>query len=95
MKILISLKNINVVIAGDGRCDFPGKSAKFCTYSMIEKDKNLILHFEVVDKREVGLKSPNMEREGLIRALNFLKQHITIEELITDASTSVHKTLCQ
>jgi len=45
MKILNSLKDINVVIAGDGRCDSPGKLAKFYTYSMIEKDKNLILHF--------------------------------------------------
>ena len=62
MKILSTLKDTNIVLARDGRCDSPGKSAKFCTYSMIEKDKNLILHFEVVNKREVGLKSPNMER---------------------------------
>jgi len=48
---------------------------------------------EVVDKREVSLKSPNMEREGLIRALDYLSQHVKIGEVITDASTSVHKTL--
>ena len=90
-----SFTNTSVVLAGDGRCDSPGKSAKFCTYSMIEKDKNLILHFEVVDKREVSLKSPNMEREGMIRAINFLRPHLTIAEVITDASTSVHKTLCR
>jgi len=60
---------------------------------MVEMDKNLILHFEVVDKREVGLKSPNMERKGMIRALDFLTSRVTVDELITDASTSVHKTL--
>lgn len=93
LQVLSKFKETSVVLAGDGRCDSPGKSAKFCTYSMIEKDKNLILHFEVMDKREVSLKSPNMEREAMVRALNFLMQHLTIKELITDASTSVHKTL--
>lgn len=62
LQVLSKFKETSVVLAGDGRCDSPGKSAKFCTYSMIEKDKHLILHFEVVDKREVSLKSPNMER---------------------------------
>jgi len=47
---------------------------------------------EVIDKREVQLKSPNMEREGLIRSLDYLSQHVKIE-VVTDASTSVHKTL--
>jgi len=48
---------------------------------------------EVIDKREVQLKSPNMEREGLIRSLDYLSQHVKIGEVITDASTSVHKAL--
>ena len=30
-----------------------------------------ILHAETVDKREVGLQSSNIEREALIRSLNF------------------------
>ena len=93
MKILSTFKDTNIVLAGDGRCGSPGKAAKFCTYSMIEKDKGLILHFEVVDKREVGLKSPNMEREALIRALNLLTHHLNVVELIADASTAVHKTI--
>jgi len=48
------------------------------------------VHTEVIDKREVKLKSPNMENEGM---LDFLLQHVTVSEVITDASTSVHKTL--
>ena len=57
-------------------------------------DTNHILHFENIDKREVGLRSPNMEREGMSRCLNFLiTKGLTVEELITDASSSVAKIL--
>ena len=62
-----------------------GKCAKFCTYSLMESESNVILHFENVDKREVDLQSPNMEREGKIRSLDFLiKKGL---ELITDLSS--------
>ena len=53
-----------------------------------------ILHFVNIDKRDVGLHSPNMEREGLIRCLDFLIQSgLKISEVVTDSSTSVAKTL--
>ena len=45
-------------MCGDGRCDSPGYS-----------NSGSILHFENFDKREVGLKSPNMECEGLKQGL--------------------------
>ena len=48
---------------------------------------------EVEDKRQVKLRSPNTENEGMIRSLDFLLKHVNISEVITDASTSVHKTL--
>ena len=48
---------------------------------------------EVIDKRQVKLQSPNMENYGLTRSLDFLLKHVTVTEVITDASTSVHKTL--
>ena len=60
----------------------------------MESEKNQILHFKNIDKREVGLRSPNMEREGMIRCLDFLiAKGMKVEELITDSSTSVAKTL--
>ena len=83
------------MLAGDGRCDSPGKYAKYCTYSLIEQDNNLIVHMEILDKREVRLQSPNMEREALLRSLSYLSEHVNIEEVITDASTSVTKLLCK
>ena len=77
---------MGLVLAGDDRCDSPGKTAKFCTYSVMVSDTNHILHFENVNNREVALHSPNMEREGMQRCLDFLLANgPTVEELITDA----------
>ena len=81
------------MVAGDGRCDSPGSSAKYCTYVILETEKSLIIHAETIDKREVHLKSPNMEREGLLRSLAFLRDKVTIDEIITDASSSVIKSI--
>jgi len=61
-------RNLNLVLSGDGRCDSPGKSAKFCSYSMMETTHNQILHFQNIDKREVGLQSPSMEGKELCAA---------------------------
>lgn len=59
---------------GYGRCDSPGKCAKHCMYTLMDTDSNLVLHTYTVNKREVGGKSPNMEREALFRGLvNMLK----------------------
>jgi len=60
----------------------------------METESNLILHFNNVDKREVGLPSPNMEREGMIQCLDFLlSKGMKVAELITDSSSSVANTL--
>ena len=60
----------------------------------METESNLILHFENVDKREVGLRSPNMERKGMSQCLDFLvSKGMKVVELITDSSSSVAKTL--
>lgn len=42
----------------------------------------------IVDKREVGLKSPNMEKLGLVRALEELKE-MNVTELVTDAHIQI------
>ena len=54
-------------------------------------DTGYILHSETVDKREVALQSPNMEKEAFVRSLQFLQTHILCKEIITDASTSIRK----
>lgn len=35
-------------LAGDGRADSPGFSAKFGTYSLLDLDSGKIIHFELV-----------------------------------------------
>ena len=83
-----------MLLAGDGRCDSPGSSAKYCTYSLMDLDTNTILHMETVDKREVSLQSPSMERTAVIRALKHLEDNgITAGELVTDASSAFQKML--
>jgi len=92
--LLEKFKSNDLVLSGDGRCDSPGKSAKFCTYLMMESTQNQILHFINMDKHQVGLQSLNMEREGMVRCLNFLiNSGMKIIEVVTDSSTSVAKTL--
>ena len=49
---------------------------------------------ETVDKREVSLQSPNMERAAVIRVLKHLEDNgITVGELVNDASSAVWKML--
>lgn len=93
-ELLSTYKKQKVKLAGDGRCDSPGCSAKFCTYTLMDIDSEKILHTVTVDKREVGIQSPNMEREAMKRAIDFMvKSDIAVEELVTDASSSVRKML--
>lgn len=95
--MLKEYKDCKMIIAGDGRCDSPGNSAKFCSYSMMDISTSKVLHVETIDKREVQLQSSNMEMEGVKRALDFLltklDKSVQIEEIITDASSSVRTTL--
>ena len=60
------VKDKKLVLAGDRHCDSPGKCAKYRTYSLTEQDNNLIVHMEILDKREVRLQSSNMEREAIL-----------------------------
>lgn len=82
-----------MILSGDGRCDSPGKSAKFCTYSLMDVESGQIIHSETVDKREVALQSPNMEKEAFVRSLSYLLPRIQCTEIITDASSSIRHEL--
>ena len=37
-----------VILTGDGRCDSPGYSAKFGSYTIIEQQINRVLDFQLV-----------------------------------------------
>ncbi|XP_050413509.1 uncharacterized protein LOC126827971 [Patella vulgata] len=51
-------------VSGDGRCDSPGFSAKYCTYSLLDSGSGKLINFSVVHVGQVELKSTNMEKEG-------------------------------
>lgn len=56
----------------------------------MEHDTHTILDLQIVDKREVALKSPNMEKEGLIKCLaSMAESGILIGELVTDAHRQI------
>ena len=44
-----------LILCGDGRCDSPGASAKFCSYTLMDAETNKILHTETVTREEVSL----------------------------------------
>ena len=43
-----------MVLIGDGRCDSPGHSAKYCTYTLMDSDSGKIVDTTVVAVTEVG-----------------------------------------
>ena len=60
----------------------------------MDSTSNKILYMETVDKREVALKSPNMEREGFKKSIDALiNKGVKISEVVTDASTQVISTV--
>ena len=41
-------KNDELILAGDGRCDLPGYSAKFGSFTLIEQRVNRVVDFQLV-----------------------------------------------
>ena len=78
-----------VVLCGDGRNDSLGHNAKYCSYFLMEQFLDVIVDLDIVDMRETGGISTNMEVFGLKRLLERLAGKIIMSEIVTDASTSV------
>ena len=71
-------------LAGDGRSDSPGHSAKYGGYNILELRINKVLDMQLVQSNEVG-SSNACELEGIKRSMQFLLQ----ATLITDRHRSV------
>ena len=82
-------KGESIILCGDGRNDSPGHSAKYCVYVLMEQFVSVVVDIDVVDKRETGGVSTNMEVFGLKRLLERVVGEIIVSEIVTDASTSV------
>ena len=76
---------------GDGRCDSPGYSAKYVTYTVLDKNSGLILDFNVSHVRIAG-NSARMELDGLKQVLERLEGHgLPISGLTTDRHKQVRR----
>ena len=66
------------------RCVSPGHSAKYCTYTIMDDQTNMILDFQLVQVSEVA-NSSRMEKAGLERSLEKLENScLQIRVLATD-----------
>ena len=65
------LRGNQLHLSGDGRCDSPGYSAKYGTYSLMDSATDLILDYSLVQVSEVS-SSVEVEKEGLKCCLNKL-----------------------
>ena len=86
--IFAFLKGTPLQLSGDGRCNSPGYSAKYCTYSLMDNATDLIIDYSLVQMTETG-SSVAMEKEGLDRSLsNVLANDIQVQSITTDRHTS-------
>ena len=65
------LRGNNLQLSGDGQCDSPGYSAKYCTCSLMDSATDLILDYKLIQCSETG-SSVAMEKERLRQYLNYL-----------------------
>lgn len=80
-----------IILVGDGRCDSPGHSAKYCTYTFIETATSKVVDTIIIPVTEVK-NSNAMEKEGFIRLLNNLqKEGLKIDIISTDKHTQIRK----
>ena len=82
-------KGESTILCGDGRNDSPGHSAKYCVYVLMEQFVDVIVDLVVVDKRETGGVSTNMEVYRLRKLLERIVGKIVMSEIVTDASSAV------
>ena len=78
-----------LAVAGDGRCDSPGYSAKCGTYTMMDTASQLIIDFELVQVTQAS-SSVGMEKLGFQTLMHRLQTaKLNIATIITDRSSQV------
>lgn len=93
-QILSRLQNQSVQLGGDARCDSPGYSAKYCTYSMLSLESREVIDFSLVQVTETT-SSVAMEKEGFQRCMQKLdKADINVSVVATDRHIGI-ASLCK
>lgn len=82
----------SVRVAGDSRCDSPGFTAKYSTYTMMDIDSGYILCGRLVQLGQEASSSVQMEKVGFNSCINFLlDRNIDISVIATDRCPSIIK----
>ena len=93
IQMLTEKKVVN--LDGDGRCDSPGHSAKYGTYTLMDDDTGNVVAFNVIQVSEVT-SSNAMEKEGFTRCIEFLEsKDITINMIATDRHVSISSSMAK
>ncbi|XP_033725378.1 uncharacterized protein LOC117315337 [Pecten maximus] len=81
----------SLTLGGDCRCDSPGYSAKYGSYSLMDLQTNEVLNVQLVQSNEAR-GSTHMELEGLKRSISHLEENdISLKNLVTDRHVMVKK----
>lgn len=88
-QIIESVGDQELIVASDARSDTMGHCAMRGTCSFLDTDTEKWLTLLCGDFREVDRKAPNLEKEKFQEGLTYLKQHLNVKEVVTDASPQV------
>ena len=86
---IVPLRGNDLKLSGDGRCDSPGYSAKYCTYSLMDSSTDLILDYKLIQSSETD-SSVAVEKETLRWSLNYLLgKDVSIDTVATNRHRGV------
>ncbi|KAJ8017869.1 hypothetical protein HOLleu_44465 [Holothuria leucospilota] len=90
--LISSLQGKPISIVGDGRCDSPGYSAKYCSYTLMDIESEKVIDFELVQVSETG-SSVKMEAVGFKRCFSrVLDDHkLNVDKFASDRHVSIRK----
>ncbi|XP_028414075.1 uncharacterized protein LOC114537143 [Dendronephthya gigantea] len=81
----------DLVVAGNGRHDSMGHSAKYCAYTVFCCTVPFIIHFALVQRNEVG-SSAAMEYHGFVRSIEYLLGcGLIMKTFVSDRHTAIAK----
>lgn len=79
------------VICGDGRCDSPGHSAKFCTYTFMDALTEKVVDFKIISCTQVS-SSNTMEIKGFKDSLKAIEDNgVKVSTISTDRHPQIVK----
>ena len=75
-QIVSASKQRGLILSGERRCDSPSHSAKYLTYSLFDQSFKKVIAVSLTRVTEMEGVSNIIEKAGLIKVLNEVKQKI-------------------